>query len=202
MAPWLQMPFMIITMLIAIPTGIKIFSWMATLWGGSIEFSRGDALFALGFLITFTFGGITGFFLAAVPADLHEHGTYFVVGHFHYVLSGGAVFGIFAGLYYWWPKVTGPDDERAARAMARVWLTFVAFNCTFLPMHWLGLLGMPRARRRCYDPEFDVLEPVRVDLFVLHGRVDAHDHGQHALELARTARRPAPIRGARARSSG
>ncbi len=152
MAPWLQLPFMIITMLIAIPTGIKIFSWMATLWGGSIEFSAA-CLFALGFLITFTLGGVTGFFLAAVPADLHEHGTYFVVGHIHYVLYGGSVFGIFAGLYYWWPKMTGRMmNERLGQWHA--WVTFVAFNCTFLPMHWLGLLGMPR-RVAMYDVEFE-----------------------------------------------
>jgi cytochrome c oxidase subunit 1 len=152
MAPWLQLPFMIITMLIAIPTGIKIFSWMATLWGGSIEFSAA-CLFALGFLITFTLGGVTGFFLAAVPADLHEHGTYFVVGHIHYVLYGGSVFGIYAGLYYWWPKMTGRMmNERLGQWHA--WITFVAFNCTFLPMHWLGLLGMPR-RVAMYDPEFE-----------------------------------------------
>jgi cytochrome c oxidase subunit I len=152
MAPWLQLPFMIITMLIAIPTGIKIFSWMATLWGGSIEFSAA-CLFALGFLITFTLGGVTGFFLAAVPADLHEHGTYFVVGHIHYVLYGGSVFGIYAGLYYWWPKMTGRMmNERLGQWHA--WVTFVAFNCTFLPMHWLGLLGMPR-RVAMYDVEFE-----------------------------------------------
>jgi cytochrome c oxidase subunit I len=152
MAPWLQLPFMIITMIIAIPTGIKIFSWMATLWGGSIEFSA-SCLFALGFLITFTLGGITGFFLAAVPADLHEHGTYFVVGHIHYVLYGGSVFGIYAGLYYWWPKMTGRMmNERVGQWHA--WITFVAFNATFLPMHWLGLLGMPR-RVAVYDPEFE-----------------------------------------------
>ncbi len=152
MAPWLQLPFMIITMLIAIPTGIKVFSWMATLWGGSIEFSAA-CLFALGFLITFSLGGVTGFFLAAVPADLHEHGTYFVVGHIHYVLYGGSVFGIFAGLYYWWPKMTGRMmNERVGQWHA--WITFVAFNCTFLPMHWLGLLGMPR-RVAMYDVEYE-----------------------------------------------
>jgi cytochrome c oxidase subunit 1 len=152
MAPWLQLPFMIITMLIAIPTGIKIFSWMATLWGGSIEFSPA-CLFAIGFLITFTLGGVTGFFLAAVPADLHEHGTYFVVGHIHYVLYGGSVFGIFAGLYYWWPKMTG-RMMNTRLGQWHAWVTFVSFNATFLPMHWLGLLGMPR-RVAVYDPEFE-----------------------------------------------
>jgi cytochrome c oxidase subunit 1 len=152
MAPWLQLPFMILTMFIAIPTGIKIFSWVATLWGGSIEFSAA-CLFAVGFLITFTVGGITGVFLAAVPADLHEHGTYFVVGHIHYVLFGGSVFGIYAGLYYWWPKMTG-RMMNALWGQIHAWVTFIAFNCTFLPMHWLGLLGMPR-RVAMYDPEFE-----------------------------------------------
>ena len=142
LAPWLQLPFMILTMIVAIPTGIKIFSWMATLWGGAIELTPA-MLFAIGFLITFTFGGITGVFLAAIPVDLHAHGTYFVVGHFHYVLYGGSVFGIFAGLYYWWPKITGRMmNERVG--LWHFWLTFISFNCTFLPMHWLGLQGMPR----------------------------------------------------------
>jgi len=142
LVPWLQLPFMIMTMIVAIPTGIKIFSWMATLWGGSIELSPA-MLFAIGFLITFTFGGVTGVFLSAVPVDLHAHGTYFVVAHFHYVLYGGSVFGIFAGVYYWWPKITGRLMSETLGKW-HFWVTFVAFNCTFLPMHWLGLQGMPR----------------------------------------------------------
>jgi cytochrome c oxidase subunit 1 len=142
LVPWLQLPFMILTMIVAIPTGIKIFSWMATLWGGSIELSPA-MLFAIGFLITFTFGGVTGVFLAAVPTDLHLHGTYFVVAHFHYVLYGGSVFGIFAGIYYWWPKMTGRLMNETLGKW-HFWLTFISFNCTFLPMHWLGLQGMPR----------------------------------------------------------
>jgi cytochrome c oxidase subunit I len=142
MAPWLQLPFMILTMIIAVPTGIKIFSWMATLWGGKIHFSAA-MLFATAFLGTFTFGGLTGFFLASVPADLHEHGTYFVVGHFHYVLFGGSVMGIMAGVYYWWPKVTGRlMSEKLGKL--HFWMTFLGMNGTFLPMHWLGLQGMPR----------------------------------------------------------
>jgi cytochrome c oxidase subunit 1 len=149
MVPWLQLPFMIITMLIAIPTGVKIFSWMATLWGGSIRWTT-PMLFATGFLITFTCGGLTGFFLAAVPADYHEHGTYFVVAHFHYVLYGGSVMGLFAGIYYWWPKITGRMYNEAL-GQWHFWITFVAFNCTFMPMHWLGLMGMPR-RVPIYDP--------------------------------------------------
>ena len=151
MVPWMQLPFMIITMVIAVPTGVKIFSWMATLWGGSIRWTTA-MLFATGFLITFTCGGLTGFFLAAVPADYHEHGTYFVVAHFHYVLYGGSVLGIFAGLYYWWPKITGRMlNERWGRI--HFWITFIAFNFTFMPMHWLGLMGMPR-RVAIYDPQF------------------------------------------------
>ncbi|MGH7728577.1 MAG: cytochrome c oxidase subunit I, partial [Vulcanimicrobiaceae bacterium] len=98
LAPWLQLPFMLITMVIAVPTGVKIFSWMATVWGGNIRFTPA-MLFALGFLVTFSLGGITGVFLAAVPFDLHAHGSYFIVAHLHYVLFGGSVFGIFSALY-------------------------------------------------------------------------------------------------------
>jgi len=106
-------------------------------------------LFATGFIVTFTLGGITGLFLAAVPADLQEHGTYFVVAHIHYVLFGGSVFGIFSGLYYWWPKMTGRMmNDRVGQW--HFWLAFLSFNLTFLPMHWLGLMGMPR-RVASYD---------------------------------------------------
>jgi len=154
LSPWLQLSFMILTMVVAIPTGIKIFSWVATLWGGSIEFTPA-MLFATGFLITFTFGGITGVFLAAVPVDLHASGTDFVVGHFHYVLYGGSVFGIFAGLYYWWPKITGYMMS-SALGKWHFWCTFVSFNGTFLPMHWLGLQGMPR-RYATYSPAHDAV---------------------------------------------
>ncbi len=151
MAPWLQLPFMIITMIVAIPTGIKIFSWLATLWGGNITLSPA-MLFAIGFICTFTFGGITGVFLSAVPVDLQAHGTYFVVGHIHYVLFGGSIFGIFAGVYFWWPKITGRMmNERLGQW--HFWTTFFSFNVTFLPMHWLGLMGMPR-RVAFYDPQY------------------------------------------------
>ena len=151
MVPWLQLPFMILTMLVAIPTGVKIFGWVATLWGGTIHFSAA-MLFAIGFIITFTLGGITGVFLAVVPIDYHAHGTYFVVAHFHYVLYGGSVMGIFAGFYYWWPKMTGHMlNEQWGKI--HFWVTFLSFNATFLPLHWLGLLGMPR-RVAVYDPQF------------------------------------------------
>jgi cytochrome c oxidase subunit 1 len=151
MIPWLQLPFMLLTMLIAIPTGIKIFSWVATLWGGNIRFTTA-MLFAIGFVCTFTLGGLTGIFLAATPVDYHAHGTYFIVAHIHYVLFGGSVFGLLAGVYYWFPKMSGRLlDEKLG--VIQFWLTFIAFNVTFLPMHWLGLLGMPR-RVPVYDPQF------------------------------------------------
>jgi len=151
MIPWLVLPFMILTFIIAIPTGIKIFSWLATVWGGNIRLSS-SMLFSLGFICTFTLGGITGIFLAAVPADYQEHGTYFVVAHIHYVLFGGSVFGLLSGIYYWFPKMTGRLMNEFW-GKVHFWLTFVAFNVTFLPMHWLGLLGMPR-RVPVYDPQF------------------------------------------------
>ena len=151
MAPWLQLPFMIITMIVALPTGVKVFGWVATLWGGSITFTTA-MLFAVGFILTFTLGGITGVYLAAVPVDLHAHGTYFIVAHFHYVLFGGSVFGIFAGLYYWWPKMTGRMMNDTLGKW-HFWMAFISFNGTFMPMHWLGLLGMPR-RVAVYDPQF------------------------------------------------
>jgi cytochrome c oxidase subunit 1 len=165
MAPWLQIPFMLLTMVIAVPTGIKIFSWLATLWGGKIHFAPA-MLFAMGFIAVFTFGGVTGIFLSAVPTDLHEHGTYFVVAHIHYVLFGGSMFGLFAGLYYWWPKITGRMMSEALGKW-HFWLTFLSFNVTFLPMHWLGLLGMPR-RVAQYRPEFQFWNDVAsVGSFVL-----------------------------------
>jgi cytochrome c oxidase subunit 1 len=151
LAQWVQLPFMIMTMAVAIPTGVKVFSWLATLWGGRIRFTS-PLLFVLGFLSTFTLGGITGVMLGSVPADIHEHGTYFIVAHLHYVLFGGSIFGTFAGLYYWWPKMTGRMlDEKLGRI--HFWLMYITFNATFLPMHWLGLLGMPR-RVATYAPEF------------------------------------------------
>ncbi len=154
MVPWLTLPFMILTFFVAVPTGVKVLAWIATLWGGRIRFTAA-MLFSLGLIATFTLGGITGVFLAAVPADLHEHGTYFVVAHFHYVLFGGSVFGIFAGMYFWWPKMTGKlMSERLA--VAHFWATFIGFNLTFFPMHWLGLMGMPR-RVPIYDQQFQSL---------------------------------------------
>jgi len=151
LAPYLQLPFMILTFTIAIPTGVKIFSWTATLWGGKIHLTT-SMLFAIGFVALFTLGGITGVFLAAVPFDLHVHGTYFVVAHFHYVLVGGSLMGIFAGMYFWFPKMSGRMMSETLGKW-HFWLFFTGFNMTFLPQHWLGMLGMPR-RVPQYDPQF------------------------------------------------
>ena len=134
--------FMISSMVIAVPTGIKIFNWLATTWRGKLILDT-PMLFALGFLALFTMGGLSGIFLAAFPVDWQVTDTYYVVAHFHYVLFGGSMFGIFGGLYYWWPKMFGRLlDERLGKW--HFWLLFVGFNVTFLPQHMLGLLGMPR----------------------------------------------------------
>ncbi|MBF6619645.1 MAG: cytochrome c oxidase subunit I [Patulibacter sp.] len=134
--------FMVSSMLISIPTGIKIFSWIGTLWRGTIIFST-SLLFAVGFLGTFLIGGITGVFLGIYPVDWQLHDTYFVVAHFHYVLMGGAVFAVFAGLYYWYPKMTGRMmDERLGKIS--FWTMLIGFHTTFLIQHSIGLDGMPR----------------------------------------------------------
>ena len=142
MAPWLRVPMMVTSMIIAVPTGIKIFSWLATMWEGRIHL-RTPMLFALGFLSMFVLGGLSGIFLASVPIDIAASDTYFIVAHIHYVLFGGSVFTIFAGVYYWFPKMTGRMyNERLGKL--HFWLTFIGFNGTFFPMHWVGLQGMPR----------------------------------------------------------
>jgi len=141
------------TMLIAVPTGVKIFNWIATLWGGAI---RGTTAlhFAVGFIAMFIIGGLSGVSHASPPADLQQTDTYYVVAHIHYVLFGGTVQGLFAGVYYWWPKMTGRLlDERLGKL--HFWLTFIGMNLTFFPMHLIGLLGMPR-RIYSYGPELGV----------------------------------------------
>ena len=139
---FLQIFFMLSSMVIAVPTGVKIFNWLATTWRGNVIFDTA-MLFALGFVGVFTIGGLSGIFLAVFPFDWQVTDTYFVVAHMHYVLFGGSVFGIFAGLYYWWPKMFGRLlDERIGKA--QFWLTFIGMNLTFFPQHMLGLLGMPR----------------------------------------------------------
>jgi cytochrome c oxidase subunit 1 len=151
---WLRMFFMATTMLIAVPTGIKIFSWCATMWGGKIELNT-PMLFAMGFVSSFLIGGLTGVMVASVPFDIHVHDTYFVVGHFHYVLFGGSALALFAGFYHWYPKITGKKFNEGLGRLHFI-LTFIGLNITFMPMHQLGLMGMNR-RIALYDAEFQPL---------------------------------------------
>ncbi|CAB5053156.1 unannotated protein [freshwater metagenome] len=134
--------FAFTTMLIAVPTGVKFFNWIGTMWGGSVSFET-PMLWTIGFLTTFLFGGLTGIILAAPPLDFHVSDSYFVVAHFHYVVFGTVVFAMFAGFYFWWPKFTGKMlDERLGKL--HFWMVFFGFHITFLVQHWLGVEGMPR----------------------------------------------------------
>jgi cytochrome c oxidase subunit 1 len=163
--PWMRIFFTISTLIVAVPTGIKIFSWVATLWGGKIRFTSA-MLFAVGLLAMFVFGGLSGVTLGTAPFDIHVHDTYYVVGHFHYVLFGGSVFGIYAAVYHWFPKITGRMlNERLGQIHFA--LTFVGTILTFTPMHQLGMQGMPR-RVAMYDPQFEALNQlVTVGAYIL-----------------------------------
>jgi cytochrome c oxidase subunit 1 len=137
-----QLFFMYATMLIAVPTAVKIFNWIATMWEGSMTFET-PMLFAVGFIFVFTMGGFTGLILAMAPIDIQLHDTYYVVAHFHYVLVAGSLYAMFAGFYYWSPKWTGVMYDET-RGKIHFWWSLIAFNVTFFPMHFLGLAGMPR----------------------------------------------------------
>ena len=148
---WMRLIFMLSTMCVSVPTGIKVFAWVATIWGGKLRLNT-PMLFALGALVMFVFAGITGIMLSSVPVDIHVNNTYFVVGHFHYVLFGTVTMGLYAGIYHWFPKMTGRMYYEGLGQL-HFWLTFIGTNLNFLPMHPLGLNGMLR-RVSSYDPEF------------------------------------------------
>ncbi|MGQ0605148.1 MAG: cytochrome c oxidase subunit I [Anaerolineales bacterium] len=154
LSPALLISFMGSSMAIGVPTGIKIFNWLGTVWGGRVEL-RTPMLFALGFVGMFVIGGLSGITVAAVPVDFHVHDTYYIVAHIHYVLFGGSVFALYAGLYFWFPKITG-RMYRESWGKLHFWLNFIGFNLTFLPQHLLGLSGMPR-RVAEYDPQFQFI---------------------------------------------
>jgi cytochrome c oxidase subunit I len=150
LSPWAQTFFATATMLIAVPTGVKILNWVMTLWGGRIRFTTA-MLFATSFVAMFTIGGLSGIMHASPPIDAQHQDTYFVVAHFHYVLYGGAVMGLFGGIFHWFPKVTGRlMDEKMGQV--QFWLFMIGFNLTFFPMHFLGIMGMPR-RIFTYAPD-------------------------------------------------
>lgn len=155
MSPLLGTTFMLSTIVIAVPSSIKVFNWLGTLWKGDIHFTT-PMLNAVGFVATFTIGGLSGIFMAVAPIDVYIHDTYFIVAHIHYVLFGGSLFGIFAGIYYWYPKMFGKMyNEEYGRL--HFWLTFITFNLTFFPMHVIGMGGH---MRRIHDPYvYDFLKP-------------------------------------------
>ena len=150
LGPVANAAFALSTMAIAIPTGVKIFNWVATLWGGSVDL-KAPLLFAIGFIAMFIIGGLSGVMHASPPSDAQQQDTYFIVAHLHYVLFGGSIFAIFSGIYYWWPKMTGRMLGETVGKL-HFWLTFIGFNITFFPMHFLGMDGMPR-RIYTYDSD-------------------------------------------------
>ena len=148
---WMRMFFMATTMCVAVPTGVKIFAWTATIWRGKLRMDT-PMLFALGAILMFLFAGITGVMLGSVPFDIHVNNTYFVVGHFHYIVYGTITMGMFAALYHWFPKITGHMYYEGL-GKVHFWLAFIGTNLNFFPMHPAGLMGMPR-RVSSYDPEY------------------------------------------------
>ena len=150
-APAILFPMMITSMIIAVPTGVKVFSWLATMWGGKLILKT-PLWFCIGFISNFLFAGMTGVMQASIPLDIHFQDTYFLVAHLHYALFGAGVFGAFAGIYYWFPKITGRMYNETFGRIHFV-LVFIAFNITYMPMFWLGVNGMPR-RVADYVPEF------------------------------------------------
>ncbi|MBW4633180.1 MAG: cytochrome c oxidase subunit I [Iphinoe sp. HA4291-MV1] len=149
---WMRMFFMLTTMFVSVPTGIKVFAWTATIWGGKLRFDT-PMLFAFGGLVLFVFAGITGITLSSVPIDVHVNNTYYVVGHFHYVLYGTVTMGMFAAIYFWFPKMTGRMYYESLGKL-HFWLAFIGINLNFFPMHPLGLQGMLR-RVSSYPPEYE-----------------------------------------------
>ena len=164
--------FSFMTFLIAVPTGVKFFNWIGTMWKGSLSFET-PMLWSVGFLVTFLFGGLTGVILASPPLDFHVSDSYFVVAHFHYVVFGTVVFAMFAGFHFWWPKFTGKMlDERLGKMT--FWTLFIGFHGTFLVQHWLGAEGMPRRYADYLAADgFTALNTDLLDLLLPAGTVDA-----------------------------